>query len=259
MITIIFGPPRIGKTAFMVHLLRQRVFDRERNRAMQMTLAEKNRNGFNLTIPEHCVASNFEIKFTKTGYTPRKSRIIDPKKIGFGGPDRETHFLLPYETIGVMEGQEFYNARRFAEFPEWRSNLIEQHGHNRLDFIIDTQRPGLIELNIRELSRFVEIRDMQVNYDEHLWFKNIIWTVREFDNVGLVDEYMKSGKRDTSCFTEFKVIETANVLEMYNSYCCEPKFYAGHLNSDFDLKYENKECNTKTDYEQYLQDIGEVA
>ena len=99
MITIIFGPPRIGKTAFMVHLLRQRVFDRSRNRAMQMTLAEKNRNGFNLTIPQHCVASNFEIKFTKTGYTPRKSRIIDPKKIGVMGSSAGGHLVASLSTV----------------------------------------------------------------------------------------------------------------------------------------------------------------
>lgn len=259
MITIIFGPPRIGKTAFMVYLLNLRAYDFERNRAMQRSIMKKNANGFKLTVPTHCASANFEITFRKNGYMPRKSRIIDPKKLGFGGEGRETHFLLPYETIGIMEAQEYFNSRKYAEFKPWQSNLFEQHGHNHLDIIMDTQRPGLIDLNIRELARFIEIRSLDVEYDNHLWFKTITWVIREFDNVGLVDEYMRSGKRDTSCYTERRIVYNYNVLDMYDSYSCEPKFYAGHLNQDFDLKYGNMVCETKEDYIQYLEDIKEVA
>lgn len=259
MITIIFGPPRIGKTAFMVYLLNLRAYDFERNRAMQRSIEQKNRNGFKLTVPEHCASANFEINFKHNGYRGRKARIIDPKKLGFGGPDRQTHFLLPYETIGIMEAQEYYNSRKYADFKPWQSNLFEQHGHNHLDIIMDTQRPGLIDLNIRELAKFIEIRSMEVHYDEHQWFTDVTWVIREFDNVGLVEEYMRSGKRDTMCYTERKVVSKYNVLEMYDSYSCEPKFFAGHLNSDYDLKYGNQACETKADYIQYLEDIGEVA
>ena len=259
MITIIFGPPRIGKTAFMVHQLNIAAFDYERNRAMQKALEFKNANGFNLTIPKHCASANFDIRFRKPGYYPREARIIDPKKLGFGGPDRKTHFLLPYETIGIMEAQEFFNSRRYSEFEPWQSNLFEQHGHNNLRFLLDTQRPGLIDKNIREISNFIEIRSLDVVFDKKQWFKHMTWTIREFDNSGAVDEYMRSGKQDRSLYTQTKVTSQMNILKSYDSWSLEPKFYAGHLDDDFDIERCKSFGPTKDDYRQYLQDIESAA
>lgn len=257
MITIIFGPPRIGKTALMTFFLNEAAFNRERNYQMKEAIKFKNENGFNLSIPEHCVSANFDVTFRRQGYSPRKARIINPNRLGFGSSDRKTHFLMPYETIGVMEAQEFYNSRRYSEFQAWQSNLFEQHGHNHLDFYLDTQRPGLIDLNIRELSRFIEVRALDVRKDRHYWFKDMAWTVREFDSHRLLDEYMKSGKRDRTCFRQYRIVSHVNVLDCYDSWSLEPKFYAGHIEDDFDLKYEKNYGDTKADYIQYLKDIEE--
>ena len=81
MITIIFAPPRTGKTCFMTHCLRQIAFDSERNRKMAKEIITKNNNGFKLTIPKHCVSSNYNIKFRKFGYSPRHSRAPPPSQI----------------------------------------------------------------------------------------------------------------------------------------------------------------------------------
>ena len=258
MITIIFGPPRIGKTAFMVYQLNERAFDYERNLAMQETIFFKNQNGFNLTIPEHCVSANFDITFEQDGYSPRKARLIDPKKLGFSSKKKERHFLLPYETIGIMEAQEFYNSRKYKEFDLCQSAIFEQHGHNHIDFLLDCQRPGLIDLNIRELSNFVEIRSLDVKYDKKMWFESMTWTVRVFDNAFALDSYMRSGKKNSNFYEELQITSNYNVLDLYNSWSLEPKFYAGHFDNDFDLQYGLSFGPTKDDYIQYLKDIGEV-
>lgn len=255
MITIISGPPRIGKTAFMVFQLNELAFDINRNRAMQRAIAIKNENGFNLTIPEHCVSANFETTFRRVGHKERHGRIIDPAKIGFGAEGRVTHFLLPYETIGIMEAQEHFNSRKFQSFEEWRSNLYEQHGHQHLDFLLDVQRPGLIDVNVRELSKFIEIQSLDVRYDDHLWFKDMAWVIRSFDCFGAFDAYMNSGKRDKGTYIETEVVSKHNILNSYNSWSLEPKFYAGHLGQDFDLKYCQSFGPTLNDYKQYLEDI----
>ena len=250
MITIIFGPPRIGKTAFMVYMLNNIAYNKARNRAMQNVIMSKNTyDGFNLTIPEHCVAANFEIAFRKQGRLPRRARVIEPNRLGFANEKIKPHFMLPYETYGIMEAQQYYNSRKFKEFPEWKSNLFEQHGHNHLDFLLDTQRPGLIDVNIRDLSNFIEIRNLEVEYGRDGFFNNMTWTIREFENVGLVDEYMKSGKRDNSLFNESRVVSDRNVFKQYNSWSLENKFYEGHEGEDFDLVYSK----------QYLEDIKTVA
>ena len=69
MITIIFAPPRTGKTCFMTHLLNLHAFDRERTKSMIREIMRKNANGFNLTIPRHCVSANYDITFRKFGYS----------------------------------------------------------------------------------------------------------------------------------------------------------------------------------------------
>jgi hypothetical protein len=50
-------------------------------------------------------------------------------------------------------------------FPDWQSRWYEQHGHNNLDIWLDTQRPMLIDVNIRELSQFVEIVKLDKAFD----------------------------------------------------------------------------------------------
>ena len=65
MITIIFAPPRTGKTCFMTYLLNEAAFNRERTKNMERELKSKNNKGFNLTIPRHCVSANYDITFKK--------------------------------------------------------------------------------------------------------------------------------------------------------------------------------------------------
>ena len=246
MITIIFGPPRAGKTALMVKMLNDACFDYERNQKMRQVIKLKNDTlGRNLSIPEHCVSANFEITFVKEYYNNRKARVIDPNRLGFHNEKVKTHFILPYETFGIQEAQSYYNSRDYPNFPAWKSNLFEQHGHNHLNFLLDTQRPGLIDVNIRELSSFIEIRNLSIKKDKLGFITGLKWTIREFDNSGAVDEYMKSSKRDKSLFKTKTVTYGNDVFKQYESTSLESRFYDGHDNEDFDLHYSL----------QYLKDI----
>ena len=257
MITIIFGPPRIGKTAFLVHQLNLAAFDYERNRAMQRVIEEKNKNGFNLTVPTHSVSANFDVTFREYGYRERKARYINPYRLGFANDKVRTHFTLPYETIGIMEAQKYFNSRSYKDFKDWQSRFYEQHGHNNINILLDTQRPGLIDKNIRELSNFVEIRELNVKKNRNGKFDCIVWKIRTIDNYGLLEKYLASGKKDRSCFKEGKVFSEINVFELYDSYNCEPKFYEGHMDEDFDIKYYESIGSTKDDYIKYLKDYDD--
>lgn len=253
MITIIFGPPRIGKTAFMVYKLNEACFDYERNRAMQRSLELKNQNGFNLTIPKHCVSANFDVTFAKQGYYKRKARHINPYRLGFANDECKVHFSLPYESIGIMEAQKYFNSRLFRNFRDWQSRYYEQHGHNHMNILMDTQRPGLIDPNLRELSNFIEIRNLDVDYTSNGFFEKATWTIREFDDVFCLEKYFSSGKKDRSCYVEKKVVSYDNVFEMYDSFNCEPKFYEGHFDEDFDIKISSQPGESKEEYKRYLE------
>lgn len=234
MITIIFAPPRTGKTCFMTYILNEYAFDRSRTRKMQQEIYNKNLNGFTLSCPKHCVSANYNITFRKFGYNVRYNRYINPYKLGFFNLQVPTHFNLPYEVIGITEAQKYLNSRMSRFFPDWQSRFYEQHGHNNLDIFLDTQRPMLIDVNIRELSRFIEIISLSFDYDKFGRISKMHWIIREIDNSGLFDKYMSSGKSDKTCYIEKEIVAKYNVFDLYDSQSCKPKFYEGHFDSDFD-------------------------
>lgn len=259
MITIIFAPPRTGKTCFLTHIAGLYAFDRQRNRAMQTEILNKRANGFTglNTVPKHCVSANYDIVMRKFGYSPRFSRRINPYRLGFANPFVETHFSLPYEVICITEAQKYLNSRMSAYFPDWQSRFYEQHGHNNLDIWLDTQRPMLIDVNIRELSQFIEIMKLDIRYDDFGKPCRLKWFIRRIDNSGLFDKYMNSGKQDKSCYTEDTVTADYNVFDCYDSQNCKPKFYDGHLSEDFDYEQAKPTDETLDGYIKYLQEFDD--
>ena len=254
MITIIFAPPRTGKTCFMTHILNLHAFDKLRNKQMRQEIMRKNANGFNLTIPKHCVSSNYDITFRKYGYSPRFNRRINPYRLGFDNEFVKTHFNYPYEAIGITEAQKYLNSRMSMYFPEWQSRWYEQHGHNNLDIYLDTQRPMLIDVNIRELAQFVEIIKLTIFRDKSGKICKLQWKIRIIENSSLFDKYMASGKQDKSCYTEEIVEADYNVFNCYDSQSCKPKFYAGHFEEDFDINESKPIEDSLLGYIKYLED-----
>ncbi|MEG1751942.1 MAG: hypothetical protein RR247_02645 [Clostridia bacterium] len=253
-IYIIFAPPRTGKTCFMTHILNGYAFDRERNKSMKNEIISKNQHGFNLSLPKHCVSSNYDISFKKYGYTPRYNRRINPYKLGFNNEFVKTHFNYPFEVIGITEAQKYLNSRMSMYFPEWQSRWYEQHGHDSLDIYLDTQRPMLIDVNIRELAQFIEIVKLKLSYDEFGSVKKLKWTIRKIDNSSLFDRYMASGKKEKSCYAEETVVANYNVFKLYSSQSQKPKFYAGHFDEDFDIQESKPIEDSMQGYIKYLEE-----
>lgn len=253
MITIIEAPPRTGKTALMTALAYQYAYDAQRNRAMQLELMQKQASGFTgiQTIPEHCVSANYDMFFRRFRYSPRKTRRINPYRLGFANPYVETHFNLPREVICITEAQMYLNSRRSAFFPDWQSRWYEQHGHNLLDIFLDTQRVGLIDLNVRELARFIEVVLLEIlAYDRFRRPCQFAWTLRHIDNLQMFEAYCSSGKRDKDCYTESRFVVDAPIFDFYDSFSCKPKFYAGHEHSDID--YSEAEL-TEDNFDGYMK------
>lgn len=255
MITIVFAPPRTGKTCFLTHMARETAFNRERTKRMEQEIVSKMANGFDKieTIPLHCVSANYDMRLTKFGYSPRYNRLINPYRLGFSNSLVQTHFNIPYEAIFITEAQKYLNSRMSMFFPDWQSRWYEQHGHNNLDIWLDTQRPNLIDVNIRELSRFIEIVKLNINYDDFGKPCRLKWLTRVIDNNGLYDKYMASGKTDKSCYTEEVFTADYNVFACYNSQSCKPKFYDGNFDKDFDYELAEQLEENAEGYIKYLE------
>ena len=255
-ITIIFAPPRTGKTCFMTHIARETCFDRNRNRSMQQDILLKQQNGFDglKTIPQHCISANYDMVLKKFGYSPRFNRRINPFRLGFSNKFVKTHYNFRFECICITEAQKYLNSRMSMYFPEWQSRWYEQHGHFDLDIYLDTQRPMLIDVNIRELAQFIEIVKLDLKYDDYGKVKSLTWTIRKIDNSSLFDRYMASGKKDKECYTEETVTANYNVFECYDSQNCKPKFYDGHFHQDLDYNKAETTEETLDGFIKYLEE-----
>ena len=183
--------------------------------------------------------------------------MINPYRLGFANPFVKTHFNLPYEVIGITEAQKYLNSRMSMYYPEWQSRWYEQHGHNNLNIFLDTQRPMLIDVNIRELANFVEICKLWISYDGRGQVKQLKWLVRKIENSQLFDKYMASGRKDSSCYTEEIEVANYNVFSMYDSQCCKPKFYDGHFDEDFDYQVSEPTEQSLEGYIEYLESVDD--
>lgn len=229
-------------------------FDRMRIRSMERELMDKISNGFTAikTIPPHCVSANYDMIMRKYRYSPRVNRRINPYRLGFKNKLVKTHFNFPHEAIFITEAQKYLNSRMSRYYPDWQSRWYEQHGHNDLDIFLDTQRPMLIDVNIRELAAFIEIVKLDIDYDIFGRPAALTWLIRRIPNSSLFDRYMQSGKSDRSCYTEELVTAEYNVFACYDSQSCKPKFYDGHFDDDIDYDQALPPDQTIDGYIRYL-------
>lgn len=259
MITIVFAPPRTGKTLYMSSVGRKMAFDRQRNHAMQNEILLKRASGFeNLqTIPQHCVSANYDLCLREFGYRPRLSRRINPFRLGYSNPFVDVHFNIPYECILIDEAQKYLNSRMSMFYPEWQSRWYEQHGHNNIDIYLATQRPMLIDVNIRELAQFTEIVKCKLYRDRFGKVCGFKALLRHIENSGLFDKYMASGKTDKSCYTEKVYEDFFDVSACYDHQSCKPKFYDGHMEEDFDYSPALPYGNDFDGYIKYLEEVDD--
>jgi hypothetical protein len=249
----------------MTHLLKEAMFDKTRGRNMREAIKGKNKNGFYLTIPKHAVYANYDVSGKKFGYSVRRSKRINPFRLGFDdatnkiAPSRlgvKTEFLPQYSVVGITEGQKYFNSRMSMYYPDWQSRWFEQHGHNNYDIYIDVQRPKLIDINIRELSTFIEILK-KTNKVKSGRIVSATWLVRKFEGNAELDRYIASGKRDTTCYAEEKIVASYNIHECYNSQMCKPKFYSGHMQDDFSGFESEPTAESFDGYVKYLEEFDD--
>ncbi len=254
MIYIVFAPPKTGKTLYLVLKANEYAFDIERNRAMKNDLIKLQKMGFEKikTIPDCCVSSNFDMTFKKFRHNDRKPRRINPYRLGFSNKFVKTHFNFAYESIFITEAQKYLNSRMSLYFPDWQSRWYEAHEHDFLTIFLDTQRPMLIDSNIRELSKFIEVIGFKRTYNNLGKFLKIEIETRVIDNDGLFKIYIDSGKKDKNCYTTIKETFFVDPFNMYDCRSCKPKFLEGHFDEDIDYKKSFVPEETFDAYVKYL-------
>lgn len=255
MIYIVFAPPKTGKTLYLVCKANEYAFDEERNKLMREDIYKLQSMGFKniKTIPDCCVSANFDMTFKAYKHYDRKPRRINPFRLGEANKWVKTYFTFAYEVTFITEAQKYFNSRMALYYPDWQSRYYEEHEHNYLIFYLDTQRPMLIDPNIRDLSKFVEIIGYERKFNSLGRFIKIEIKTRVIENSGLFDLYMASGRKNKDCYTQVTETFYVDPYELYDCRSCKPKFLAGHLNEDIDYEKTYVPEETFDAYVKYLE------
>ena len=238
---IICGKPGAGKTLLLAHILNLSLYDYDRISAMQYELSVMNKNGFNLTIPQHCTSSGgFDVFGWKFRASERVTRRINPYYLGFKeneAEDKPLHFSLPFEVVGITEAKKYFISRMSLYYPDWQSRYFEGHRHQGLEFYFDCQRADLVDLNLRSLCDFWEVQGCSVKTNRFNEVTHCEWYVREFLDIKSYDAYFNVGGKDRSFYSDKIIKADYNVYRLYDTHCLKPKFYQGNFYKDADLIY----------------------
>jgi hypothetical protein len=87
---------------------------------------------------------------------------------------------------------------------------------------MDLQRPGLIDVNIRDLCKnFIEVQSMENIFDPMGGIEKSIFHCREFTSWGDVERYLESG--DVS-YRETVYVNEGDIFRCFDSYGCFEDF-----------------------------------
>ncbi len=216
MITIVFGKPGSGKTAYMT----ADAVGYMNNSAACLKLLEDSRSQIvalqSFTMPEVSpVYSNYPITVPYGYGRQRVSYYVDGFHLGFDNLNVPVLHLPPSSRIYLAEAQRYYNSRNSKDFPEWVSRYFEEHRHYGLNIMLDVQRPGLIDVNIRELcERFVEVLELKHEKDESGNIVTTTFVLREYTDWKFVEKSLAGDENVGQLIAErFE----GNVFEHYKS------------------------------------------
>ena len=230
MITIVFAPPGHGKTAYLTcnaeGYLNRGPLSQELYESTCSYVESLNSEGFNYSLPEHApVYTNYKVSALSGWNEITESYYIDGFHMGFPNKYVPVFNVYPGSKIFLSEAQRYYNSRKSKDLPDWVSRWFEEHRHFYLDIWLDVQRPGLIDVNIRDIAeRFVEILSVRLQRCEAAVDRH--WQT-VFDIV-VYDSYadVEAGKGERK-----QEVYDVNVFECYES----QSYFRSFLPSETDL------------------------
>lgn len=284
MITIIIGDPGVGKTALMAHFATQYMIYDPDIELCKQKIATYNSMGYNLSVPQHLVFTDFKVTTSALGID-LESYFINGYYVGMPNAQHPTQFLPPFSKLFKSEGQRYYDSRNYDKFSWFISQFFEQHRHYGLMIFIDCQRLGLIDKNIRDIAtKIILVQSMVNDIDSYGHVLANHWQCREFPNSRLAEMYLerqddsigtpveythdnskliqfpKPTFRDSPQFRQanYRLIKgkqsiriPVNIFDNYNSTNKEFAFLRGRKGHDFSL------CKHPTD-DMYINELDDI-
>lgn len=245
MITVIFGKPGAGKSAYATYLMKT-LYEEHKNEIWKYSCREiekLNREyGRNFSLPTQApIFANFDVSLHLGYKWYFEPYFFSPYYFGLANEKMETQYLPPGSKVFIDEAQRFFNSRKSMTFPDWLSEAIEKHRHFGLDLYLIVQRPMLIDPNCRELvGRFVEIKTMKnvTNYagvvDRSTFY------CKEFDDWLAVKQYLEGAEAD---YKDTQYEHEGDIFESFDSFSFTNSFLPKDAGMDFDYLPSRQRVN----------------
>lgn len=228
MLAIIFGAPGAGKTSFLAYLLNESAFDYESNQLARYFWREKVESlGARIQTPQHFTYFNGEMTFKKAGYTPRKNYMLYPERLGIQKNAPEgviCQYINRGSTLGITEAHKYWASRNGqSTITSYQFTFFLEHRHNDLTIYLDSQRPMMIDKNIRDISIGYSIVKRRNKGHTVEWDIDVI-------QESFIEAYLnaKSKKEKRELSTRQKFVCPYDIYEIYDSQGCSSDFTEGY-------------------------------
>ncbi len=217
----VFGDRGAGKSAFLMRIISEIYFDRgqellENSRCIIKEVNKTRKTKLKLPdkVPIYC---NFKCRIPNPDGSIYKPHYITGSEIGIGKKYKK---FYPGAVIVIDEAQNEFNSK--ADLPRAVSAFFEKSRHADFEIWVASQRPILINKDIRDLSRhFIQIYENLEMTETHFGIIcGLKWHCREFDSRADVDEYVelsKKGKGETVSYSETTYAGGGEILDYYDS------------------------------------------
>lgn len=224
----IFGGRGAGKTAFLMRVIAEIYFERGQeiwDNSRRILEKENKKRKTPLRLPDRVpIYCNFKVRIPNPDGSYYEPYPIKGSEIGIGKKYKK---LYPGAVIIIDEAQDEFNAK--SDLPRAVSAFFEKSRHADFEIWIASQRPILINKDIRDISRhFVHIYKLDKDEAHFGIICGLKWHCREFDSRADVDEYVelsKHGKADTISYRETTYESGGDMLDYYDTKSCLDEFF----------------------------------
>lgn len=248
MITQFFGTTGTGKSSDLARIVKETYYKRGDimlEMCCEQIKADNAKFGLNCPLPDKppiFVGPFLDVKFEVDFEEFFEPYYLSPYHLGIAEEGENAYpvqFFPPYSLLVIPEAQRYFDARQSGTFPTRVSGFFEKHRHQHLDIILESQRPDLIDANIKRLThRFIEERGAENKTNFAGRVESTTWKRREFTSWNAVNDYI-NGKGDDYTNTIKK--HEGNIFNCFNSYACAQEFFPkakdGKASYDFLTSY----------------------
>lgn len=232
MITQFFGTTGKGKSANLARIVKETYYKRGDimlEMCCEQIKHDNEKFGLNCPFPEKppiFVGPFLDVKFEVDFEEFFEPYYLSPYRLGIAEDGEKAYpvqFFPPYSLLVIPEAQRYFDARQSGTFPSRVSGFFEKHRHQHLDILLESQRPDLIDMNIRRLTHlFVELRGVENKTNFAGRVESTTWHAREFTGWNAVNDYINGKDAD---FTEKRYTHKGDIFASYNSYACAQEFF----------------------------------